>query len=187
MFSKHRFNNVRNLVKMMGVLGLTLGLSLGLSACQDNSATTATQEKSQSVHSNASSKKAATTSKARSDESSTSQQATSKSANQASESTESSDTTATAVNPAQSQSETKASSSSAQVQITSGDQAVTYLQEQVGAQYPSTTDDPVIYGFIQTTTVQNQPAYRVEIGKNNGRSTIAVYNVLADGQIIQVN
>lgn len=179
MFLKHRFDRTRTLVKIVGLLSLTLGTLTMVSACQSQNKTASEPQQTTSQSSDRSSTKQSTSKEAK-----TKAQTSSSAPAQASEETES-DTTTSA--PSVSSSSAKAQSRTPQVQITSGTQAVTYLKQQVGAQYPDTAEAQIIYGFIQETTVQNQKAYRVEIGKANGRSTIAVYNVLTDGQIIQVS
>jgi hypothetical protein len=65
--------------------------------------------------------------------------------------------------------------------VTTSDQATAVLKNAVAAKYQK--DAPLVYAFIKTVQVNGQTAYQIEVGKNNGRSTIATYNVLADGSV----
>jgi hypothetical protein len=65
--------------------------------------------------------------------------------------------------------------------VTTSDQATAVLKNAVAAKYQK--DAPLVYAFIKTVQVNGQTAYQIEVGKNNGRSTIATYNVLVDGSV----
>lgn len=175
MLFTNRFKKVSKVLLKVSVLGLFIGTGTLLTACQSNEDRQGKMAETTSV----SSKKMKSASKV---------QENSKSQMQQTEASSSKSTESKTVDQSESVSESETSSqkdTATTVTITSGDQAVAYLKQQVGSQYPSTAEDEVIYGFIDETTVQGQKAYRVEIGKDNGRSTIAVYYVLNNGKIIQ--
>ncbi|GAF39554.1 hypothetical protein JCM14202_1420 [Agrilactobacillus composti DSM 18527 = JCM 14202] len=179
---KHMSGFKKSLTKV-SVLGLAVGSIALLSACSGNntsqssdaSSKTSSVEKSSKSSSPASSKSQSTASQA--------SETTSDSSSASTTSATSSTTTASSSSAASSQS--SASSSATQQTITTGDQAQTYLKSQVDAQYQA--DGPTVYGFTNETTYQGQKAFRVEVGKNNGRSTVAIYDVLENGQYYKVN
>ncbi|MFT8410953.1 MAG: hypothetical protein ABF743_00110 [Schleiferilactobacillus perolens] len=98
-----------------------------------------------------------------------------------SSSSESSDSSASSSQTSSSSSSSSAASSSSATSVTTSDQATAVLKNAVAAKYQK--DAPLVYAFIKTVQVNGQTAYQIEVGKNNGRSTIATYNVLADGSV----
>ncbi|MCI2170389.1 hypothetical protein [Schleiferilactobacillus perolens] len=98
-----------------------------------------------------------------------------------SSSSESSDSSASSSQTSSSSSSSSAASSGSATSVTTSDQATAVLKNAVAAKYQK--DAPLVYAFIKTVQVNGQMAYQIEVGKNNGRSTIATYNVLADGSV----
>lgn len=175
-----RFTKVRKDVIKVMVLGVALGSVGLLSACSSNQKSDSgdASSKTESV----SSKKAKTSDSKKSSSEDAQDQASSEST-ESSVTQSSSNTNSTA----QSSSSAASASSSSTATITSGDQAATYLKQQVDSQYQNVAGGTTVYGYTSTTTYQGQTAYRVEVGKNNGRSTIAIYYVLANGQIVKIS
>ena len=166
----------------VSVLGLAVGSIALLSACSGNN-TSQSSDASSKTSSVEKSSKSSSPASSKSQSTSQASETTSSASSASTTSATSSTTTASSTSSASSQS--AASSSATQQTITTGDQAQTYLKSQVDSQYQA--DGPTVYGFTNETTYQGQKAFRVEVGKNNGRSTVAIYDVLENGQYYKVN
>lgn len=140
------------------LLGLALLLTLGAcSSGNKSNAASSSKAKTETVAKSSSTDSSSTTSSSSSSESSS---------------------TSSSSSSAQSSS---SSSSSSATQIASSDAAINALKPTAAAKFAN--DAPLVYAFDQQVTVNGKTGYQIEVGKNNGRSTIALYNVFTDGTI----
>ncbi|KRO17708.1 hypothetical protein [Lacticaseibacillus saniviri] len=165
-------------------LALVTGLLLViLSGCGQSSSTA--KDSSSATSSSQHVKKPAKTSSS-SKSSATSSSESSVSSESSSESQQSSATSSSesVVSSSSSQPAQASSSSQNTVKVTNGDQAVAVLKAAQQTAWENKVGGPLVFGYVQMVTVQGQQAYRVDIGKDNGRSTVASYAVLPDGQVV---
>ncbi|KRM72168.1 hypothetical protein [Lacticaseibacillus brantae] len=102
-----------------------------------------------------------------------------------SSSSESSDSSSTS-SSSTSESSVSASSSSQAVTITTPDQAVAAVKAAETSEWTAKVNGPLVFGYVNMVTVKGQQAFRVDIGANNGRSTVASYGVLPNGNVVLI-
>jgi len=99
---------------------------------------------------------------------------------------ESESTQSSAVSSSTSESSQSSATSSATATITNADQAVAAVKAAEESGWQARVNGPLVFGYIGMTTIDGQQAYRVDIGTNNGRSTVASYGVFANGKVVLI-
>jgi|GEM_PF-3015911 len=113
-----------------------------------------------------------------SEKSSSQEQSSSQSASDSSQSS--------AVSSSESESTQSSTASSSTATITNADQAVAAVKAAEESGWQARVNGPLVFGYIGMTTIDKQQAYRVDIGTNNGRSTVASYGVFANGKVVLI-
>jgi len=72
------------------------------------------------------------------------------------------------------------------VTITTPDQAVAAVKAAETSEWTAKVNGPLVFGYVNMVTIKGQQAFRVDIGANNGRSTVASYGVLPNGNVVLI-